>query len=223
MSGTTGRARFTAGTPAFGAAAFAALVLAGCGGGGGNGPDPAYSEAVPAAKPPAPDDLVAVDIAGVKIGAPEDWEVDKENNQLCLRPPGQNECGYGAVQVLPKAAKNDPKNWPKKGAAFDKPNGWASTPNECRSLNTTGENGVGVENAEQVQVGDEQGLATHADGLKSHHRAWEVTCENGDTFEVLLWYLPQSDVAVYAGSVDSQYRTTYDEIAESMDVTEYNS
>lgn len=225
MSGTTGRARFATSTSALGGATFVALMLlvSGCGSDfGGDGPEETYSGAVPAAEPPAPDNLTTVNVAGVKIGAPEGWEVDKEGG-LCMRPPGQDQCGFGAIQVWPKAAENNPEDWPKKGNAYNKPNGWATFPNECRSLNTTGDEGVGVTDARQEDVGDEQGLVEHADGLKSHHRKWIVTCENNDTFEVRLWYLPKSDVAVYAGAVDPQYSTTYDAVAESMDVTEYNS
>ncbi|MBB4933665.1 hypothetical protein F4561_004485 [Lipingzhangella halophila] len=225
MSGTTDRTRFAPGTWVLRGAAFAALMLiaSGCGGGsGGDGPEETYSGAVPAVEPSAPDDLVPVEVAGVKIGAPEDWEVDKDGG-LCMRPPNQDECGYGAIQVWPKAAENNPKKWPKKDAAYNKPDGWATEPTECRSLSTVDDTSVGVKEARQEDAGDEEGLVQHADGLKSHHRKWIVTCENDDTFEVRLWYLPQSDVAVYAGAVDARYSATYDAVAESMDVTEYNS
>ncbi len=48
-----------------------------------------------------------------------------------------------------------------------------------------------------------------------------MTCENDDTFEVRLWFLPESDVLVYVWSVDQRYDSLYLTIAESMDVTEY--
>ncbi len=224
MSGTTGRARSTTGTSILvGAAAVAlAFVASGCGGSGGDSPDESYSGAVPGVDPPQPENLVTENVAGVKIGVPEGWEVDREGG-LCMRPPGQDECGYGAIEVWPSAAENNPQDWPKKDTAYNKPDGWATVPNECRSLNTTGEADVGIKDARQEEVGDADGLVEHADGLKSHHRKWIVTCENDDTFEVRLWYLPDSDVAVYAGAVDAQYSSTYDAVAESMNISEYNS
>ncbi|GAA3750847.1 hypothetical protein GCM10022205_42440 [Spinactinospora alkalitolerans] len=213
-----------------GAAAIAALVpaAAACGGAdgtaaapeGGPSPDSTYGGAMPAAQAPAPEGFTPVEIEGIKINAPEGWEVDDADGRLCMRPPGQAACAYGSLQVLPHVAERDPDKWPKKGDAFDKKNGWASDPTACRSLNTAEAGDVKVKEAEQQTLPDP--FTTHADGLKSHHSAWTVTCENNDTFEVRLWFLPTSDVAVYVWSVDARYAAVYDEIATSMDVTEYN-
>ncbi|TDQ53598.1 hypothetical protein [Actinorugispora endophytica] len=235
MSGKPGRARFEVGTPtrrapvrAAAALAAVALLAAGCGGSdqaseipSAPEPDTTYGGVVPAAQAPAPEGFTPFEIEGVRINAPEGWEVDQADGRLCMRPPGQSECGYGAIEVLPKAAERNPGNWPKKGDAFHQDGGWAADTSKCRSLNTAAAGDVGVVSAELALVGD--GLTTHADGLKSHYSTWTVTCENNDTFEVRLWFLPQSDVAVYAWSVDQQYEGVYLAVAESMDVTEYNS
>ncbi|NYI95794.1 hypothetical protein HNR12_002071 [Streptomonospora nanhaiensis] len=223
MSGTSGSVRSSA--AAAGAAVAALVLLTACGGGSGGsggGPEPesSYSAVVAAAEPPPAEGFTPVEVEGIKINAPKNWSVDNTGGTLCMRPPGQDGCGYGAIQVLPHVAENDPNKWPRK--QYDAANGWASTPDKCRSLTTAAAADVGVAGAEKVPVDDPQGLAQHADGLKSHHRVWEVTCQNDDTFEVRLWFLPQSDVAVYVWSVDAQYSTLYDEVAASMDVTAYN-
>ncbi|MFC4562912.1 hypothetical protein ACFO4E_13690 [Nocardiopsis mangrovi] len=226
MPGTSGRVRFNRGRsgPATAAAAAVALLAAGCGSadsGGGDAPalDARYSEVVPAAQPPAPDGFSPAEVEGVKINAPEDWNIDSTGGRLCMRPPEQDSCGYGSVQVLPHVAKNDENKWPKRGDAFnDAEAGWASAPGECRSA-ATAEGGTPVTGAEIVSPPND--LTEHADGLKSHHRVWEVTCENDDTFEVRLWFLPDSDVAVYVWSVDSRYAAVYDEVAASMDISDY--
>jgi hypothetical protein len=207
------------------AAAAVALAAAACGGGGAPeggeaaGLEGGYSEAVPAAQAPAPEGFSGVDVEGVRINAPEDWAVDNADGRLCMRPPGQNDCAYGAVQVLPHAADRDPADWPKKGDAFNAEDGWAAEPDACRSAATAADGGVGVSGARITS--EPNALTTHADGLKSHHRVWEVTCENDDTFEVRLWFLPTSDVAVYVWSADTRYSAVYDEIAASMDISEY--
>lgn len=235
MSGKPRRARLEAGAsrrhaPVRGAAvlAVAALLLAGCGSADSAGspppvpePDTTYSGVLSAAQAPAPEGFVPLNIEGVRINAPEGWEVDQGGGQLCMRPPGQSECGYGAIEVRPRAAERDPDTWPKKGDAFHKDDGWAADTSKCRSLTTAAAGDVGVRGAELNLIGD--GLTTHADGLKSHYSTWMVTCENDDTFEVRLWFLPQSDVVVYAWSVDQQYEGVYLAVAESMDVTEYNN
>ncbi|GAA4890689.1 hypothetical protein [Streptomonospora salina] len=222
MSGTSGSPRPR--TAAAGAAL--ALLVSGCAGGGsgdsGAAPSPqsTYSSVVAAAEPPAAtDDFSVVEIGGIRIGAPKNWSIDKASGLLCMRPPGQDACGYGAVQVIPHAAENDPNTWPAE--QFDDPDGWASDPSACRSLGTAESGGAGVAGAEQLDVDNPQGLTEHADGLRSHHREWEVSCDNGDTFEVRLWFLPESDIAVYVWSVDAQYAALYDEIAESMNTDDY--
>ncbi|WP_345558901.1 hypothetical protein [Streptomonospora halophila] len=222
MSGTSGSRRSR--TVAAAAAAALALLASGCGGGSGGSaapsPDSTYSAVVAAAEPPSTAaGFSTVEIQGIRIGAPKNWSIDKTGGQLCMRPPGQDSCGYGAVKVIPHVAENDPNKWPKK--QYNNPDGWASDPASCRSLGTAASGGTGVTGAEQVDVDNPQGLTQHADGLKSHHRVWEVTCQNGDTFEVRLWFLPQSDIAVYAWSVDTRYSTLYDKIAESMNTDDY--
>jgi hypothetical protein len=87
----------------------------------------------------------------------------------------------------------------------------------CRSAESAGE---GRERIEDSNLSSE-GFTDHADGRTSHASVWEVTCRNGEAFEVRLWYLPQSDVAAYVWSVDPQYDEVYDAIAASMDVDDY--
>ncbi|KII00132.1 hypothetical protein LP52_04270 [Streptomonospora alba] len=224
MSGMSGSSRSR--TAAAAAAAALALLVSGCASGGsgdsGAAPSPqsTYSAVVAAAEPtPDTDDFSVVEIQGIKIGAPQNWSIDKTGGLLCMRPPGQDSCGYGAVQVIPHVAENDPNDWPKK--QFNKPDGWASDPTSCRSLGTADSGGAGVTGAEQLDVDNPQGLTQHADGLRSHHREWEVSCDNGDTFETRLWFLPESDIAVYVWSVDAQYSALYDEIAASMNTDDY--
>ncbi|GAB3455057.1 hypothetical protein GCM10027570_35520 [Streptomonospora sediminis] len=227
MSGTSGSARSrTAAATTAAAGAALALLASGCGAGGSGGsdaapkPDSTYSAVVAAAEPAPPSGgFTTAEIKGIKIGAPKNWSVDTTGGQLCMRPPGQDSCGYGSVKVMPHVAKNDANKWPKK--QYNKPDGWASTPTTCRSLGTAAAGDVGVTGAEALEVDNPQGLTEHADGLKSHHREWKVDCENGDTFEVRLWFLPESDIAVYAWSVDTQYSALYDKIAESMNTDAY--
>ncbi|MFC7327770.1 hypothetical protein [Marinactinospora rubrisoli] len=226
MSGTPGRSRFKAFTPGLAALAAMLLAVTGCGGDsvdtaaleGGPSPDATYGGAVPAVEAPAADELAPTDIEGVEIGVPDGWEASEADGMLCIRPPGQDECGYGAVQVRPHAAQRDDDNWPKRGDAFNQDDGWAARPDACRSLSTAEAGDVGIASATQ----DVADFTEHADGLKSHHSVWTVTCENDETFEVRLWFLPKSDVAVYVWSVDAQYAAVYDQIAASMDVTAYN-
>ncbi|MFC3995141.1 hypothetical protein ACFOVU_04395 [Nocardiopsis sediminis] len=229
MPGTSGRVWFNRGRIGLttAAAAAVALVAAGCGGGsegagGGDTPtlEAMYSEVVPAAQAPAPEGFSEVEVEGVKINAPEDWNIDNTDGYVCMRPPDQgNDCEYGSIQVLPHAAERHDNRWPKRGNAFnDAEAGWASAPGECRSA-ATAEGGTAVTGAEITSPPND--LTEHADGLKSHHRVWEVTCENGDTFEVRLWFLPESDVAVYVWSADTRYSALYDEVAASMDISDY--
>ncbi|GLU46685.1 hypothetical protein [Nocardiopsis ansamitocini] len=234
MLGTPRRSRFrpqgrrtgTHSTVAAAAAAATVLLVAGCGGGGDvptgavPEPDATYGGLLPAAQAPAPEGFSSQNIEGVVIDAPEGWEVDQGDGQLCMRPPGQSDCGYGAIQVRPKAAERDSANWPKKGDAFNKDDGWAADTSACRSPNTAAAGEVGIKEARHQVVGN--GLTTHADGLKSHYSVWSVTCDNDETFEVRMWFLPTSDVLVYAWSIDQRYEPVYLQVAESMDVTEYN-
>lgn len=227
MSGTP-RGRWSR-VPGCMTAAAAALTLAvsGCGGGSGASdaepaldPEARYSDTLSAADPPLPEDFTSADVAGVSVNVPAGWSVDTSNGRMCVRPPDRDTCGYGAIQVLPKVAERDSKSWPKKESRFNDPDGWAATPDTCRSLNTWESGSTGVDSAELEPL-EGDGTVEHADGLRSHHRVWHVTCQNGDTFDVKLWFLPESDVAVYAWSVDAQYAGVYDKVAESMDVTEY--
>ncbi|GAA3758050.1 hypothetical protein [Salinactinospora qingdaonensis] len=227
MSGMPSRSRFKAPRLGFAAVALAALA-AGCSGSGaadafssegGPSPQQTYDGVVAAAKAPGPEGFVPTEIEGVKINAPEGWQVDDSGDSLCMRPPGQQNCDFGAVQVFPHAAQRHPANWPKKDDAFNQDNGWAAQPNACRSAGTARAGNVAVTASTQTT----QGFTTHADGLKSHHSVWQVECENGDTFEVRMWFLPKSDVVVYVWAVDPRYAEYYDQIAASMDVTAYNS
>lgn len=220
MFGSPARCRTTRGGWSA-AAAFAVVLLAAtaCGGEAATAPTPdsTYGGAVAAAEAPAPKGYRPAEIEGVKINVPEDWETEDKDGRLCMRPPGEDTCGFGSVEVLPHVAKNDPAKWPKKGNAFNKDEGWASAPGKCRSPGTLESGDVGVEKAKQ----ETGGFTTHADGLKSHHSVWTVTCANDDVFEVRLWFLPQSDVAVYVQSVDTRFTKVYDAIAKSMDISAY--
>ncbi|MEY9213628.1 hypothetical protein [Thermobifida halotolerans] len=233
MSGIPSRARFEAprrrpSVRAAAALAVASLAVTGCGGDSGSAstelppvpePEATYGGVLAAAEAPAPGGFTPLNIEGVKINAPEGWEVDQGDGVLCMRPPGQSACGYGAIEVRPKAAERHPENWPKKDSDFHKDDGWAADPTACRSLSTAEAGDVGIRESKLHLVGD--GLTTHADGLKSHYSTWQVTCENDDVFEVRMWFLPESDVLVYAWSVDQRYDSLYLTVAESMDVTEY--
>jgi hypothetical protein len=224
MAGIHGRrrrvrvARVGTGTAA---AAAALLLLAACSGGGGSGAELQLGESgpLPAAEPPAPEEFADQSIEGVSVKVPEGWGTQNEGGVLCVSPPGQEACGYGSVQLTPHAAEKHPQGWPGKDESFTKDDGWAADTGSCRSLNTAASGGIGVEGAE-LKVSD---FADHADGLTSHHSVWNVTCVNDDTFEVRMWFLPLSDVLLYVWSADSQYSAVYDEIALSMDTTEYRS
>ncbi|MBB6170387.1 hypothetical protein HNR23_000447 [Nocardiopsis mwathae] len=231
MSDTSGSTRSRVRSfPALAAAVTAlTLVVAGCGGGdapeengeaSGPQPDETYSGVVAAAEAPAPDGFTAETFEKIRIDVPDGWATEESGDMLCMRPPGESECGYGSIQVLPKVAKNDPNKWPTKGTAYNKDGGWASETGTCRSLNTWEDGDVEAKQA-KLQSWDGDGTVKLADDLKANHRVWTVTCENGDTFEVRLWLLPTSDVAVYAWSVDAQYAAVYDKVAESMNTEKY--
>ncbi|MFD6952572.1 hypothetical protein A6A08_26195 [Nocardiopsis sp. TSRI0078] len=224
MAGIHGRrrrargARAATGTAAAGAAL---LLLAACSGGGGGEVELERGESgiLPAAEPPAPEEFGTENIEGVSIKVPDGWETQSEGGTLCVSPPGQTACAYGSVQLTPHAAGRHPQEWPAKGEAYKKDDGWAADTGSCRSLNTAASGGIGVEEA-KLKVSD---FTEHADGLKSHHSVWEVACANDDTFEVRMWFLPISDVLLYVWSADSQYSSVYDEIALSMDTTGYQN
>ncbi|NYH53842.1 hypothetical protein HNR06_003431 [Nocardiopsis arvandica] len=224
MAGIHGRrrrargARAAMGTAAAGAAL---LLLAACSGGGGGEVELERGESgiLPAAEPPAPEEFAAETIEGVSVKVPEGWETQSEGGTLCMSPPGQAACAYGSVQLTPHASAQHPRKWPAKGDAFKKDEGWAADTGSCRSLNTAASGGIGVKKA-KLKVSD---FTEHADGLKSHHSVWEVTCANDDTFEVRMWFLPISDVLLYVWSADAQYSAVYDEIALSMDTTGYQN
>lgn len=223
MAGIHGRRKRARGVRAGGTAAAAAavLLLGACseGDSGGVELELGASGIMPAAEPPAPEEFGAESIEGVSIDVPEGWEVQNEGGVLCVSPPGQGACAYGSVQLVPRAAEQNTQDWPSKGEAFNKDDGWADDTGSCRSLNTAASGGIGVDGAE-LKVSD---FTEHADGLKSHHSVWEVRCVNDDTFEVRMWFLPISDVLLYVWSADSQHSSVYDEIALSMDTSDYQS
>lgn len=204
-------------------AAMALLTLGAC---GSEGPEEIELERgesgmMPAIDPPGPEGFEHVEVAGVKVEAPDDWEVRNEGGQVCLIPPGQSACAYGSVLLVPKQAADHPQSWPKKDDAFYDDNGWSDNTDSCRSLNTAGSGNIGVDEA--TLANGSGNVFEHADGLKSHHSIWNVTCANGDNFEVRMWFLPESDVMLYVWSVDAQYDALYDEIAASMDTTAYRA
>ncbi|MFV2197623.1 hypothetical protein [Nocardiopsis sp. LOL_012] len=206
-----------------GAAAAAVLVLGACAGGGSEGGTAGGAEMVlgqSGSMPPvAPSDmevLVPTELSGIALGVPEEWEARQEGGALCVIPPGQPDCAYGSIRLVPHAAENHPQGWPGKDESFNDENGWAAAPDECRSLNTAASGSIGVREASLSH-----GFFDHADTLTSHHSVWTVTCANDDTFEVRMWFLPLSDVLLYVWSADAQYGAVYDRIAESMDTTNY--
>lgn len=207
-------------------AAAAVLVLAACGGddGGGSLEDVELQAGeggmMPPVAPEGSEGTEALDVDGVSIEAPEDWEVQNEGGTLCLTPPGQPACAYGSIQLSTGAADQHPQNWPLQGEAFSDDDGWADNTDSCRSLNTAASGNIDVESAELTNPGE---FATHADDLKSHHSVWNVSCVNGDEFEVRMWFLPVSDVLLYVWSADPQHDQLYDEVAASMDTTGHNS
>ena len=176
---------------------------------------------MPAIEPPGPEGFDNAEVAGITIDTPEGWVIQDEDGQLCMTPPGQSACAYGSVQLAPKQAENHPRSWPKKDDAFHDDDGWADDTDSCRSLNTAASGNIGVDEA--TLTSDHGQIFEHADGLKSHHSTWSVTCDNDDTFEVRMWFLPESDVLLYVWSADAQYSAVYDEIAASMDTTEYRN
>ncbi|MBR8744812.1 hypothetical protein [Nocardiopsis sp. MG754419] len=225
MAGATDqvRRRVRRGGRAAAVATMALLTLGACGSGSPEEVELERGESgmMPAIDPPGPEGYEAVEVAGVSIEAPEDWEIQNEGGRACLTPPGQSACAYGSVELVPRQAAGHPDGWPKKDDAFHDDNGWADDTDGCRSLNTAASGNIGVESAD---LASETGnVFEHADGLKSHHSIWDVTCANGDSFEVRMWFLPESDVLLYVWSVDAQYDALYDEIAASMDTTEYRS
>lgn len=229
MSDTSGRTRSRVSSfPALAAAVTAlTLVAAGCSGDDSSGtsgdgaPTAAYSGVVPAAEPPAPEGFSKAEIEKITINVPDGWATEKTDGALCMRPPGQARCGYGAIKVIPKVAENSPGKWPTKGEKYNSDDGWAPEPTTCRSLTTWEDGGVKAEKDAELHGWDGDGTVKLADGLKANRRVWTVSCENGDTFEVRLWLLPTSDIAVYAWSVDSQYASLYEKVATSMDTSDY--
>lgn len=201
------------------AAAAALLLLSACSGGSEAELQLGESGPLPAAEPPAPEEFATESIEGVSLQVPEGWQTQNEGGVLCVSPPGQESCGYGSVQLTPHAVEKHPQGWPGEDEAFSKEGGWAADTGSCRSLNTAASGGIGVEGAELAV----SGFTDHADGLTSHHSVWNVACVNGDTFEVRMWFLPVSDVLLYVWSADSQYSAVYDEIALSMDTSDYQS
>lgn len=225
MSGATDqiRRRVRMGGRAVAVAAAALLTLGACGSAGPEEIELERGESgmMPAIEPPGPEGFDSVEVGGVAIDAPDDWEVQSEGGQLCLTPPGQSACAYGSVRLVPKQAAGHPQSWPKKDDAFYDDNGWADDTSSCRSLNTAASGNIGVDGS--TLTSGHGNVFEHADGLKSHHSIWNVTCANNDTFEVRMWFLPESDVLLYVWSVDAQYSALYDEIAASMDTTEYRA
>ncbi|GAB3498541.1 hypothetical protein [Nocardiopsis coralliicola] len=153
---------------------------------------------------------------GITINVPKDWAASTGGNRLCLTPADGDDCGFGSVQVFADAAKHHDASWPKKGGAFDRENGWTHGKGECRAPGAEGK--AAKKAAFTVGKG---GLSEHADGLKSHHRVWNVACDGDASFEVRMWYLPESDVLIYVPAADPAFGEVYDEVAASMDITEY--
>ncbi|WP_017559727.1 hypothetical protein [Nocardiopsis baichengensis] len=202
------------------AAAGVLLLAAGCGGGdGGDGGgeaapsvEGAYTGAVPAASVP----LSGTEFEGVAIGMPEGWQRSDGQGRICMDPPEGERCGYGSVQLYPQAAERNGADWPAKGSAFNKADGWNGGGATCRAPDGEGQSPGDAE----MTVGSPE-VTEHADGLKSHHRVWEVSCDGGASFEVRMWFLPESDVMLYVPAVEPAYAQVYDQVAASMDVTEY--
>lgn len=202
------------------AVAAGVLVLSACGGGAdGVELERGESGVLPAVEPPESEDSEAVDVEGVTVEVPEGWEVEDEDGALCLTPPGQSACGFGSVRLEPHSADRHPDGWPLADESFHEDDGWADDTGSCRSLNSAESGNIGVEDATRSHTD----VFEHADALKSHHTVWDVTCVNDDTFEVRMWFLPESDVLLYVWSADAQYDEVYDEIAASMDTTAYQN
>lgn len=223
MAGTTGGAAHgrLRGRVGLGAGAAAAvLALSACGGGGESLEDVELQAGeggmMPPVAPAGEEGTTTVDVDGVSMEVPEDWEVQNEGGELCLTPPGQPACAYGSLQLLTGAADQHPQNWPLEGEDFAADDGWASNTDSCRSLNTAASGNIDVEGAELTNPGE---FFVHADDLKSHHAVWDVSCVNGDSFEVRMWFLPVSDVLLYVWSADPQHDEVYARAAESMDTT----
>ncbi|MGW5877639.1 hypothetical protein ACWFMI_13965 [Nocardiopsis terrae] len=224
MAGTTDEVRHRAGSGRVAAVAAAALLaLSACSAESAEEIELERGESgmMPSIDPPGPEGFDSAEVAGVKVDVPEGWEVQNEDGQLCMTPPGQSACAYGSVRLVPHQAEKHPRNWPKKDDAFYADDGWADNTDSCRSLNTAASGSIGVDGA--ALTTDRGAVFEHADGLKSHHSVWSVTCDNEDTFEVRMWFLPQSDVLLYVWSADAQYSALYDEIAASMDTTAYRA
>ncbi|MDA2804332.1 hypothetical protein [Nocardiopsis suaedae] len=205
------------------AAAGLLLLAAGCGGGGdgddggdGAGGAPSVEGAYTDALPAASASLSGTSFEGVAIGMPEGWSRSDGNGRMCMDPPEGERCGYGSVQLYPKAAERHGGDWPAKGTAYNENDGWRGGDASCRAPGAEGQKPGGAE----LTVGPPE-VTEHADGLRSHHRVWEVECDGGASFEVRMWFLPDSDVMVYVPSVDPAYGPVYDQVAASMDVTEY--
>ncbi|MEV2279075.1 hypothetical protein AB0I72_26175 [Nocardiopsis sp. NPDC049922] len=215
----TSAARTVAGVAA---AAAALTVLAACSGGGGGdgGPEMALGDSglMEGVAPPGPEGFTPVEVAGIAINAPDGWDVQNEGDSLCMTPPGQEACAYGSVQLVARAAANQPQGWPLEGEAYREDEGWAAAPDNCRSLNTAASGDIGVEGSTLSESGF---FEDHADGLTSHQAMWDVTCVNDETFRVRMWFLPISDVLLYVWSVDAQYEEVYTQIAASMDTSGY--
>lgn len=178
-------------------------------------PDTTYSGVVPPVDTNPLEEAGSADIDGIQVRVPDDWEVGESDGSLCAQPPEHSECAYGALLVIPEVSDQMPGGWPADD--FTDADGWAPRGQDgCRSADTAGGS---------VDSGDAdltvQGFTDHSDGRTSHSSVWSVDCDNGESFEVRLWFLPQSDVAAYVWSVDPGHDQAYDAIAESMDVSEY--
>lgn len=178
-------------------------------------PDTTYSGVVPAVEQDPLEESGAASVDGVRVEVPDDWDVEESNGSLCAQPPQHSDCAYGALLVIPEVSDEMPGGWPADD--FTDADGWAPRGEDgCRSADAAG-GSVDSGDAELTV----QGFTDHADGRTSHHSVWSVDCANGEDFEVRLWFLPQSDVAVYVWSVDPGHNQAYDAIAQSMDVTEH--
>lgn len=185
-------------------------------------PEDTYGGVMPAVQAPLPEGFDTHGVEGIRVAVPEDWEVQEPDGALCALPPESEDCRYGAFYVFPHVSERQNDEWPSEH--YDEEKGWAPDTGRCRSRATAADGDEKTDDHELIvdnAFGDHPDPAAD-DGLRrSHYRVWNVTCKNDDTFQIRLWYLPESDVAAYVWSVDSRYEDVYTEMAESMDVTDY--
>ncbi|MBX6169724.1 MAG: hypothetical protein IRY84_19130 [Thermobispora bispora] len=67
----------------------------------------------------------------------------------------------------------------------------------------------------------ESGLARMRDGRKAYYRSWRVACEVNLAYTMLIWYLPESQVAFYVPSAHPEDEEGYRKIIASVDLRGY--